>query len=496
MNLIEQLEAKISEIKAIDHLMMLSNWDESTCMPRGGTSDRSEVIAQTAGLRRQLLISPGFGDLLEACSELDLSDKQLANVRLAKHERSAALAIPEDLLKASKRVFATSQQVWEINRPDNNWRDTQAALQTTLDIAIEMSFNYGEEFALTPYDAMLNQYEPGISQALIDPVFEEVSTFLSNNLSQIESKQQAPLPIDSDLEIDSQLELARAIMKVLRFDFNRGRLDQSAHPFSSGTINDSRITTRLGKTDLTQSLFAVIHETGHARYTQNQPVDSWMQFVGGAPGMAVHESQSLFMEMQVARSDAFLQYMHPIIKRHLRVENGGEAWSLANLRNTVRHVKRDLIRVYADEVTYPFHILLRYEIEKQLFQRNLQVSDLPDAWDHYMRELLGLDTKGNFADGCMQDIHWYSGLFGYFPCYLLGAIYAANLYQACISKIGDQSDNLLQGELAAISDWLADNIHSKGSIQEGPDLMRSVTGSDLSAGEYLSHLANRYLYHD
>ena len=493
-NAYESLESKIADIKALDHLMGLSMWDESTNMKAKSGPDRAEMVASASGLRQRLLLDGAFGDLIDQAEEKVLSPMQAANVRVAKHTRMHAQAIPESLLKESKRVFSESHLTWLENRPKNDWLGTLPKLEAAINIAIEMSQHLAEAFELSPYDALLSQYEPGVTQSLIDPVFADVEAFLRPNVAKVEESQPQPIGFKSTFAIDDQLKLAEHMMHQLRFDFDRGRLDQSAHPFSCGSVNDARITTKLSEDDFTKSLFAVFHETGHARYTQNQPGDWIMQFAGEATGMAVHESQSLFMEMQICRSDAFLSYATPIIRKFLQQEGDDDAWSESNLRRIVRFVKRDLIRVYADELTYPFHILLRYEIEKKLCSRELSVRDLPDAWDQLMKEMLDLDTRGNFQDGCMQDIHWYEGLFGYFPCYLLGAVYAAALFEACEHKIGNIGARVEKGDFEEISTWLAENIHSKGSLLEGPQLIESVTGEKLTARAYLNHLKQRYIH--
>ncbi|MCY4130873.1 MAG: carboxypeptidase M32 [Gammaproteobacteria bacterium] len=488
-----ELESKIAEIKALDHMMDLSNWDESTNMKPASAPNRAEMVATTAALRQRLIADEGFGELLERAAEGELSDMEAANVRVAERTRKQSIAVPEDLLKESKRVQSECHTVWARNRPLNDWVNTLPSLEAVIRVSIEMSQCLAEAFQLAPYDALMNQYETGNLQSDIDSVFDEIKTFLLREVPNVESDQISPLPFSESFSDTDQLKLAEFSMRELMFDFDRGRLDQSAHPFSCGTANDARLTTRLSANDFTHSLFAVFHETGHARYTQNQPNQWVMQFVGEPTGMAVHESQSLFMEMQICRSDAFLEYIHPMIRLLLRRNGSDASWSLENFKRTVRHVKRDLIRVYSDEMTYPFHIFLRYAIEKQLCNGDLQVKDLPDAWNDGMMELMGIDTRDDFTNGCMQDIHWYEGLFGYFPCYLLGAIFAAQLYQACVRKIGDQTENVRQGDFSAISAWLAENIHSKGSLLEGQTLIRTVTGEELSATSYLSHLNRRYV---
>ena len=489
----QKLEERIAEIKALDHMLDLSNWDESTNMKPASAQNRAEVVALTAGLQRRLLVGDELGELIAAVDVSDLSAMQKANVRLAERARSNAMAIPLDLLMESKRVYSECQTTWERNRPINDWQNTLPKLEAALKTTLEIGQCLAEKLDLDPYDALMNQHEPGLTQLTINPVFDEIERFLQVAVPEVEAKQREPIPYTQKFAIQDQLKLAERSMFGVGFDFERGRLDQSAHPFSCGTVNDSRITTRLSEDDFNESLFAVLHETGHARYTQNLPEKWILQFVGEATGMAVHESQSLFMEMQVCRSDAFLSYIHPIIKDLLQGEVEGEVWSLDNFKRVVRHVKRDFIRVYADEMTYPLHIVLRYDLEKRMCSGDLAVRDLPDAWNERMDSLLGVDTRGDFANGCMQDIHWYSGLLGYFPCYLLGAVYAAQLYSAFVRKIGDPTDAIRQGDLSGVSAWLAENIHSKGSLLDGQALVRSATDQTLNTEAYLSHLKRRYV---
>ena len=487
------IETKIAEIKALDHMLELSNWDESTFMQPASAGDRAQIVALTAGLRQRLITGNEFGDVLAVAERGELTPMQAANLRVARRVCAEANAIPADLLKESKRVYSDCQTTWERNRPRNDWLNTLPKLEAAVKVAVEISQCLADAFSLAPYDALISQYEYGITQDIIDPVFEKISAFLVGEVPKVEARQVAPEPFGVSFDEADQLKLAKFAMRELGFDFSRGRLDQSAHPFSAGSVNDARITTRLSVNDFTHSLFAVFHETGHARYTQNQPADWVLQFAGEPTGMAVHESQSLFLEMQVCREDAFLDYIHPMIKALLRRGGSASAWSLDNFKRTVRYVKRDLIRVYADEMTYPFHIFLRYAIEKQLCSGELAVADLPDAWNFQMKQLLDIDTRGNYENGCMQDIHWYAGLFGYFPCYLLGAIFAAQINRACVRKIGDQTAHIRHGDMSEISAWLADNIHSKGSLLEGPALIRDVTGEALCADSYLSHLKRRYV---
>jgi carboxypeptidase Taq len=284
------------------------------------------------------------------------------------------------------------------------------------------------------------------------------------------------------------------VMKSLGFDFNHGRLDVSHHPFCGGVPDDVRITTRYQTDTFVPSLMGVIHETGHAMYEQGLPQGWTDQPVGKALSMATHESQSLLMEMQAARTRQFLEFVTPLAQQtFLGGSSNDPAWTVENLHRLYTKVQRSYIRVDADEVTYPLHIILRYELEKDLIEGSLEVKDLPEAWNAKMTEYLGLSTEGNFHDGCMQDVHWPAGLFGYFPTYTLGAMTAAQLFSAAQEQVDSLLDDIGQGNFAPLLGWLRTHVHEKGKYLNYNDLMKAATGDVLDAGYFKSHLEQRYL---
>jgi carboxypeptidase Taq len=277
------------------------------------------------------------------------------------------------------------------------------------------------------------------------------------------------------------------MMEAVGFDLTRGSLSVSHHPFCGGVPSDVRITTRYRTTGFLSALMGILHETGHALYEQNLPQD-WSHWpLGKARGMAIHESQSLFVEKQIGRNPAFWRWALPVVDSHL-----GESWSLDDILPHVHRVERGLIRVDADEVTYPLHVILRYELEQGLIAGKLDVADIPEAWDAGMRDYLGLSTIDNPGDGPMQDVHWPGGAFGYFPSYTLGAMMAAQQWAALVDEHPDTDDAIARGDFSAVNEWRRERIWSQGSRWSTPELMQRATGGKLDARHFIAHLQKRY----
>ena len=331
-----------------------------------------------------------------------------------------------------------------------------------------------------------------MTSARLDETFGQLKTWLPALLQQVVEKQvQEPkLTPQGPFPIEAQRELGLSIMAELGFDFNHGRLDISAHPFCGGVPDDVRITTRYNQDDFLSAMMGVIHETGHARYEQNLPKQWRGQPVALARSTAIHESQSLFMEMQLGRSAQFLQRILPQVIAKMGAQPALQADNFVRL---AQQVKPGLIRVDADELSYPAHVILRYEIERALIEGEIEVEDIPALWDEKMQQSLGIDTRGNYRNGCMQDIHWTDGAFGYFPTYTLGAMYAAQLFQALQKAIPQSAELILHGELQPVFDWLQQNIWQHGSRFSTDQLMLNATGEALNPDYFRKHLEQRYL---
>ena len=334
-------------------------------------------------------------------------------------------------------------------------------------------------------------YQPGIGLADIDPIFDRYEAFLRSALPEAEALQaRSPVPIAlPPVPDDVQERVCRRLAEGAGLDWRHARLDRSLHPFCGGTPDDVRITTRYSRAEPGGALMGVLHETGHALYQRGLPAEWRRQPVGESAGMAVHESQSLILEMQACRSDAYLDWLSPV----LAAEYGdAAACASANLRRLWRRVERSLIRVDADELTYPAHVILRFRLERAMIGGSLAVRDLPGAWSDGLQALLGIRPADD-RSGCLQDIHWYSGVFGYFPCYSLGAMAAAQLMRAARGDLPDLDARLGEGDLSTLVGWLRRTIHSQGRRLGMNALIERATGRPLEPGAFEDHLRCRYL---
>ncbi len=491
----QDLAARFHRIAVIGDALGILQWDQATIMPDGSAPARAEQLATLSVLRHQLLTAPEIGDLLEASGEsgVDGDDWLPANLREMRRTYLHATAVPADLVDARSRANAACELEWRSARTDNDYQRLLPSLEEVLRLVREVAAAKSQALGLSPYDALLDSYEPGPRSAAIDAIFADHEAFLPDFLQQVLDLQRSrpePMTPQGPFPIETQRALGRQLMRAVGFDFERGRLDVSHHPFCGGSTGDIRITTRYDEADFTSSLMGVLHETGHAMYELGLP-EAWRyQPVGGALGMAIHESQSLLIEMQVCRSRPFLAYAGPLMQQAF--DGSGPAWELENLYRLYTRVEPGFIRVDADEVTYPAHIILRYRLERALIGGDLPLADLPAAWTDGMRELLGIVPPDDRL-GCLQDIHWPSGEFGYFPTYTMGAIAAAQLYAAARRDTPDLEAHLAEGEFGPLMGWLGTHVHSQGSRVTADKLLTAATGTPLDLGLFQDHLRERFL---
>ena len=461
-------------------------------MPPGGSQARGEALAELSVLQHQILTDKNVAVWLEGAAQENLNDIEQANLREMTRQYQQAALLPEALVEAKSLAGSKCEHAWRSQRPANDWDGFAENLKEVVKLSREEARLRADAKGCSPYDALLDIYEPDMTSARLDELFGDLKTWLPDLLTQVVEKQaQQPLIApQGPFPIDLQREIGVETMARLGFDFNGGRLDVSAHPFCGGVPEDVRITTRYDENELLSALLGVVHETGHARYEQNLP-RSWPgQPVALARSTAIHESQSLFFEMQLGRSEAFLKQLLPSV-----VERFGDqpAFSESNFVAWNQRVKPGYIRVDADEVSYPAHVVLRYEIERALINGEIEVDDIPALWDEKMRSWLGLSTTGNYRDGCMQDIHWTDGGFGYFPSYTLGAMYAAQLFHAARKALPDLDAAIAAGDFSALFDWLRQNIWQHGSRFTTAQLIENATGEALNSRYFRQHLTARYL---
>jgi carboxypeptidase Taq len=487
-----RLTDRFARIATLGEASAMLGWDAAAMMPPGGGAARGEQLAVLAGLAHQQLTSAAIRDDL-AEAEAPAEPWREANLRLMRHAYTRATALPTKLVEATARANSACEKTWREARRTNDFAMVAAPLAEVVRLVREAAAALGPALSLSQYDALMDGYQPGIGVADVTPVFARYEAFLADALPRAEALQAAagaPLPLPGPFPADTQEALCRRLSQRAGLEFTHARLDRSAHPFCGGTPTDIRITTRYDETDCAQAIMGVLHETGHALYERGLPASHARQPVGEAAGMGAHESQSLIMEMQSCRSDAYLGWLGP----QLLAEFGGDPapYAPANLAKLWRRVRRGMIRVDADEMTYPAHVILRFRLEQALISSDLAVADLPGAWNDGLTALLGITPKTD-AEGCLQDIHWYDGAFGYFPSYTLGAMAAAQLMAAARKTVPDVDAALAEGDHAPLLGWLRTNVHGQGSRLGFNDLLRQATGKPLDPADFEAHLTARYL---
>lgn len=494
MNEIEKLKEHYALLNSFEHLRAIAGWDQATMMPSGGAEARSEAMSALAVHIHKLLSDPRILDWIEGATSAKLSNEESVFLREAKRSYLVANQLPTRLVKAKAKAGAKCEHAWRGQKSENNWQGFLKNFEEVVALSQEEA-QIRSDGKATPYDALMDLYEPGMTSNIVDSVFHDVESWLPNLISHVIDRQNSEYDRSADANsvypIELQEKMGKALMAQFGFDFERGRLDVSAHPFCGGVSDDTRITTRYDEANFIPAMMGVIHETGHARYEQMLPKANSMFPVGKARSMGIHESQSLFFEMQIARDKAFIPHLFSQVQRYLG-KTLPVGYSLDKFSQTIQKVERGFIRVDADEVTYPAHVILRYQIEKALINKEIKTTDIPELWDEKMRQYLGLSTAGNYREGCMQDIHWTDGSFGYFPSYTLGAMYAAQ-FRAAMGTSFSVEDCLAKNELHNIQSWLNANIWSKGCSLTTVELIEQATGSGLDASHFRRHLETRYL---
>jgi carboxypeptidase Taq len=488
----DALTATYTRLHRLGHLQSIAGWDQASNMPPKGNEARAAAMAEMAALLHRLRTDPVLGEQLQRAAQEPLDEVQRANLREIGRDWRRATALPEDLVQRREMATSRSEHAWRALRPANDWAGFLVHFRPVLAIAREQAALLAERSGLSKYDAMMDHYEPGMTSARVDQVFGEVRQWLPGLIRQVQARQAARPAVDpvGPFPLDRQRWLCEQVMRLLGFDFDAGRLDVSTHPFCGGVPEDVRMTTRFAADGFLGSLMGTVHETGHGRYEQNLPRDWLGQPLAEARSMALHESQSLSFEMQLGGHRGFAALLAPLLVEAFGAQ---PAFDADNLHRLITRVKPGLIRVDADEVTYPAHIILRYEIERPLIEGEIEAEDIPALWDAKMMELLGLDTRGNYTDGPLQDVHWPAGLLGYFPCYSLGAMYAAQWFAAIRRQVPDLDRRIAAGDLAPALDWLKANIWTQASRWTTDELAVRASGEVLNPAHFRAHLESRYL---
>jgi carboxypeptidase Taq len=489
----EELLKRSNELAYLGSAIAVLDWDQRTQIPAKGHPHRVNQLAALARIRHTMITDPAIGEGLASVegSELtrDPASAEAVNVREWRRSYDRAMKIPEELAVNLARAGAEGQAVWERARPRNEWAQFKPYLERIVSLKRQEADAVGYDHE--PYDALLDMYEQGETARNLEPIFQQLTEALVPLIRRIQSSGRRP-----DREVlrgpfpeDAQRSFSQAVARQLGYDLEAGRLDVSAHPFTTGIgPGDVRITTRYRLNDFSEAFFAVIHEAGHAIYHQGLPLKHWGSPVCRPISLGINESQSRMWENMVARSQPFWQHFYP--KARTVFPSLREVSQEAFL-HAINEVKPSLIRVEADEVTYNLHVLLRFELEVALIRGDLQVEDLPEAWNRKMDKLLGL-VPPDHSRGVMQDVHWSTGSIGYFPTYTLGNLYAAQFFQKARKDLGNPEESMAQGEFGDLLAWLRQNIHSRGSTYLPRDLLERVTGEALNPDYLIDYLEAKY----
>ncbi len=487
----EEFLQRVQDIHRLGALQGHLGWDQEVLMPNKGAASRGEMMAWLAGKRHEQLTDPRLGALLDQLEGSDLDDDQAANVREMRRSYDQAVRLPTSFVESFAQARSEALLAWQNARAASDFEAFKPALEQLISLTKEKIALLG--VTSTPYDVLLDEYEVGMTVEDYDPLFSGLKERLVPLLKAITSAQATSpdpvLPEGIQFSVESQKAFCEAVSGRMGFDFEAGRMDASTHPFSAGLWpGDTRFTTRFDESDPFSCLYAVMHETGHALYEQGLDHDHRFTPRGGAVSLGVHESQSRFWENQIGRTSAFWKVVLPWFKSAFP---DAPEWTEDELNRLANRVERGFIRVEADEVTYNLHVMLRYEIEKQLFNGDLTVDALPETWNSMFKAWFDLDVPEDRL-GCLQDIHWSMGAFGYFPTYTLGNLYAAQLLEAMEKELGDIDALVATGNWEPLLAWLRPRIHQRGSQVTPAQLIEDATGSPPSPEPFLRYVEQKY----
>lgn len=475
----DSLTDRLREIGSLQSLLSLLEWDQETYMPRDGVAGRADQVGAVAGLAHELLTHDDTRRALDNAAPRPDDFVAQTNLREARRAFDRAVRIPTELVKEIAHVSTHAKAAWAAARERDRFVDFAPHLEKLVSLKKRVADCVG--YTTEPYDALMDEFEPGARAADIARVFAELKEATVAFLRRVMSSSRKPdrSILHGRYPAATQAELCHDVARSLGFNFDAGRLDVSVHPFcnSVGGCGDVRITTRYHEDDFASAIFSVLHEVGHALYEQGLPAEHRFTPMGQAASTAIHESQSRTWENFVGRSKAFWSYHWP--KAQAMFPEPLRRVSLDAFHGVINAAEPSLIRVEADELTYNLHIILRFELERAMFQGSIAVADLPSAWNEQMKSLLGITPPTN-REGCLQDIHWSIAIFGYFPTYTLGNLYAAQFFEKAQQDIPELWSRVAANDHAPLLNWLRTNIHQHGQRFRPGELVERVTGAPLS----------------
>lgn len=486
------------EGSVLEGISSLLHWDQETYMPQGAASIRADQIKSLSGIIHKKRTEKEFASALSQLIDIEsgtitathLDEAQKAALRQWRRDYKKRIVLPTQFVEDFAQLTSQATHVWQHARQQDAFQQFSPFLDRIISMSRKKADLIG--YIEHPYDALLDEYEQGISTKEVATLFAELRKSLTDLLKKIALNK----PIDDsflhgNFPSEKQIEFGKKILTAMNFDMNKGRLDFSAHPFSSASHpTDSRITTRIHASSLISNIRTVLHEAGHGLYEMGLPVEQYGCPLGEAISLGMHESQSRFWETLIGQSRPFWQHYLPLLKTHFpgQLENV----SLDAFYRAVNKVEPSLIRVEADELTYSLHVILRFELEVALIEGSLAVRDIPEAWNAKMQDLLGIKPTNN-KEGCLQDVHWSIGAFGYFPTYTLGNLYASHLFLGFEESHPEWKEQVASGNLAFITNWLSQAVYQHGRRYTSKEILQNITGKPFSSKAFSDYLTNKYL---
>lgn len=488
----EELRVRLGEIADIHAAVALLHWDQETYMPPKAATARGFQLATLSALAHRLFTDPELGDALRGLRDKDgsLSPDDAKLVAEALYDYERAVKLPESFVHELAQEQSRAYEEWVRAREASDWARFQPRLARLLDLLRKKADLLGYEGS--PYNALLEDYERGMTVEALRPLFDELAQRQSALVERILAAPRPPAEswLDQEWDVERQWAFSLQVLQDLGYDFEAGRQDKSIHPFTTNfDIQDVRVTTRLNPREPFSALTGSIHEGGHALYEQGFPLEDRRTPLAAAPSLGIHESQSRMWENIIGRSLPFWKHYTPKLRKVFPKQLRGV--KAEDIYRALNRVEPSLIRVEADECTYNLHIILRFELELDLIERRLDVKDVPEAWNAKMKRYLGI-APSNDREGCLQDIHWSHGSIGYFPTYALGNLYAAQLFERLEQDVPDLWSHVEAGDFRPLLAWLREHVHKYGRRKQATEIVRDATGKDPSSEPFLNYLETKY----
>lgn len=487
---LERAKGLLAAVEDLHHVLSLLQWDQQTHMPGPAAGDRAEQVATLSRIAHERATDPELGRLLEELEGgLDPETDDGALVRVALRDFRKATCLPAELVEATARATALAEPAWAAARRDSDWCRFEPHLDRVVELTRQTAEAYG--FDEHPLDPLIDLHEPGMTRSRLAAVFTELRAALVPMVHEVAEQQDGrEAPLRGSFDEVAQEAFGREVVACFGYDWSRGRQDRAVHPFCTGMgPDDVRITTRFDPSFLPTALFSTLHEAGHALYEQGISRAYARTPLGDGASTGVHESQSRLWENLVGRSRPFWRAFYPALKETFPETLGDVA--LEGFYRAINRAAPSPIRVEADELTYNLHVLLRFELEARLLEGSLSVAGVPEAWNAATAEILGL-TPADDAEGALQDIHWSSGAFGYFPTYTVGNLLSAQLFDAAVDARPGIPEEMERGELGSLRDWLAEHVWRHGRKYDPDDLVARATGRTMETGPYLAYLRRKF----